>query len=363
MDAPLFLASAAALLVLGARRRLHTTCLPPHPASTASLRAALAASSASSAGAVFPLTIASTSTLPTSAFGGAPFLVSAIDGAAARSKGARPPSARRVDAFAPPLEPRTHVAALACGGGEAPSHDVVLNKFPVSTPHVVIVAREFAPQTDPLTPPDVLALWTCLGAFGGVGFYNCGVRSGASQVRRHTQVLSRAALEARAREIVGALPPGAPAPLVSGALLPIDVAIAAHRAARGWSMPAGEPFTLQGFAFPHAVVLLGGDLDTMPFAAAAARVHSLYTSALALLKAGGVRRPPDEGGSESDDDGAAQPHNVLLTREWLLVVPRTRERTLTTGASVNALAFAGLLLGHEWGAGGDPVADFAALCQ
>ena len=36
------------------------------------------------------------------------------------------------------------------------------------------------------------------------------------------------------------------------------------------------------------------------------------------------------------------PHNVLLTREWLLIVPRSRERFETI--SINALGFAGQFL-------------------
>ena len=42
------------------------------------------------------------------------------------------------------------------------------------------------------------------------------------------------------------------------------------------------------------------------------------------------------------ENAAPAPHNWLATREWLLVVPRSRERA--GGIGVNALGFAGSLL-------------------
>ncbi len=49
---------------------------------------------------------------------------------------------------------------LVCGGdGAFPDHNIVLNKFPVVTGHLVIATREFHPQSEPLTPSDLLALW------------------------------------------------------------------------------------------------------------------------------------------------------------------------------------------------------------
>jgi ATP adenylyltransferase len=41
-------------------------------------------------------------------------------------------------------------------------------------------------------------------------------------------------------------------------------------------------------------------------------------------------------------DQSGRPYNLLLTREWMLFVPRARESW--QGVSVNALGFAGTLL-------------------
>lgn len=49
---------------------------------------------------------------------------------------------------------------LVCGGEDiCPDHNIVLNKFPVVTGHLVIATREFHPQSEPLTPSDLLSLW------------------------------------------------------------------------------------------------------------------------------------------------------------------------------------------------------------
>jgi ATP adenylyltransferase len=42
---------------------------------------------------------------------------------------------------------------------------------------------------------------------------------------------------------------------------------------------------------------------------------------------------------------AWMPYNLLLTREWMLVVPRSRESV--DGISVNSLGFAGALLAKD----------------
>ncbi|MBW2254170.1 MAG: phosphorylase, partial [Deltaproteobacteria bacterium] len=47
-------------------------------------------------------------------------------------------------------------------------------------------------------------------------------------------------------------------------------------------------------------------------------------------------------GLDVDARGWLGPYNLLLTRQWMLVVPRSREHV--DGMSLNALAFAGALL-------------------
>jgi ATP adenylyltransferase len=57
----------------------------------------------------------------------------------------------------------------------------------------------------------------------------------------------------------------------------------------------------------------------------------------AMLEAVGLNRR-----SEPPDAVQSAPHNLLCTRDWMLLVPRSRE--FFEGVSINAIGFAGGLL-------------------
>ncbi|KAK2810181.1 hypothetical protein FQN50_003151 [Emmonsiellopsis sp. PD_5] len=102
--------------------------------------------------------------------------------------------------------------------GEAHTHTLVLNKFPVIPNHFILATRLFKPQTDLLERDDLVVTWQCLRAWEGEGqhddedddegavdgdggggagvggrrlfaFFNSGEHSGASQPHRHLQFL------------------------------------------------------------------------------------------------------------------------------------------------------------------------------
>ncbi|HHQ42277.1 MAG TPA: hypothetical protein ENK20_08305 [Chromatiales bacterium] len=84
--------------------------------------------------------------------------------------------------------------------------------------------------------------------------------------------------------------------------------------------------------FPHALAPLGpADWDACE---GAERLWRLYRRLLGRIGVQAVRR---EG-----RDWQSRPYNLLVTRRWMMAVPRTRERW--EGISVNALGFAGSLL-------------------
>ena len=169
-------------------------------------------------------------------------------------------------------------ALRVCDVGD--SHVVLLNKFPVFELHVLLVTRTLEDQRAALTERDVEALWASTEGLRALAFYNAGATAGASQPHRHLQLV--------------------PLPL-SDAIedTPID------RVVRDGALP-----------FPHAVA----DTPREPSA--------LFRTYRALLAEVGCA------------DG--EPHNVLSTPAWTMVVPRSRERF--EGVSVNALGFAGSLL-------------------
>ncbi len=176
----------------------------------------------------------------------------------------------------------------------SPTHLCLLNKFNVVEHHALIVTRAFEEQSTWLNRDDFAALWQGLQEFDSLGFYNSSEPAGASQRHKHLQLV--------------------PLPLAGCEQgLPIAPAIARAQF-------AAEVGTLPDFPFAHALLRLEADLGAAPGAIAA---HAAYQQALAALK---IHTPE-------------QPYNLLATREWLLIVPRTQPSA--AGIAVNALGFAG----------------------
>ncbi len=186
------------------------------------------------------------------------------------------------------------------------THVCLLNKFNVIDHHVLIVTRVFEDQEELLTAADFAALWTCLAEIDGLGFYNGGPTAGASQRHKHLQIV--------------------PLPLAGeGPRLPIEPLLAKAPGGQRIAEVPGLPFVHAFCRLPSAVPAASG---TPP-----ARLHALYRALLAEVDVG-----------EVEMDGASRqsaPYNLLVTREWMLVVPRSRE--CSEGISVNALGFAGSL--------------------
>lgn len=178
-----------------------------------------------------------------------------------------------------------------------PRHACVLNKFNVLPHHLLIVTRDFEPQKDLLDRGDFEALGHCMSEVDGLGFYNGGTIAGASQTHKHLQLV--------------------PLPLGEGDdPTPLDAVIDDPG-------PPGDLHTLSALPFEHSLV----PLDGSPLSGIrAAELEAHYRAACEAI---GIR---DE----------SQPYNLLLTRRWMLVVPRSRE--YWNRVSVNALGFAGSLL-------------------
>jgi ATP adenylyltransferase len=191
--------------------------------------------------------------------------------------------------FLPP-DPDLFVAKLT------PTHVAVLNKFTVFPHHLLLVTRRFVSQESLLEPADLEALAVTMAEVDGLGFYNAGVVAGASQPHRHLQVV--------------------PTPLGPGPLAtPVDPLLL--------RAPVGRAGRVSDLPFPHAALRLeDATIDSRD----GPELHQRYRE---LLDAAGIQGP-------------RQPYNLLLTRRWMLLVPRTRE--CWEGTSVNALGFAGSLL-------------------
>ena len=197
--------------------------------------------------------------------------------------------------FLPP-DPELVVAALG------PSHWAVLNRYSVLPDHLLVVTQQFEEQESLLTLEDFRAAWKCLWQKDVLVFYNSGTDAGASQRHKHLQAVS--------------LPLAA-----SGPRIPLEPML--ERVVFD-----GQVSRTPGLPFVHGLCKLdrGWTEDE-----AIQSSHDLYQQLLGAL---GLR--PESG------PGRPVPHNVLLTHEWLLIVPRSRERFETI--SINALGFAGQFL-------------------
>jgi ATP adenylyltransferase len=184
-----------------------------------------------------------------------------------------------------PYEPEMFVADVS------DTHVALLNRFNVVEHHLLIVTRTFEHQDELLTPADFEALWTCMADYDALGFYNGGSEAGASQPHKHLQMI--------------------PLPMApEGPAIPIEPIVQAAK-------PNDTPSVCPALPFRHAVV------RSEP---AASRDRYLR-----LLESVGLTtdRPP-------------RPYNLLVTRDWMLLVPRAREHFETI--SLNAIAYAGGLL-------------------
>lgn len=216
----------------------------------------------------------------------------------AKEKARRKSVTPEFDPFLPPEPPLT-VGALGEG------HIAVLNKYNVVEHHLLIVTRHFEHQESLLTQADLNALCWCLREYDGLGFYNGGTVAGASQRHKHLQLI--------------------PTPLTS----------------ERHCFPVEEVFTqaldesshyLAALPFPHRIAGLPSGLFEAP-QQAASHCLGLYREMLAQL--GHIAL------EHSGREYQSAPYNLLLTRRWLMIVPRTHEHFGAT--SINAMGFAGSL--------------------
>ncbi|KFE62758.1 ATP adenylyltransferase family protein [Hyalangium minutum] len=162
-----------------------------------------------------------------------------------------------------------------------PAHACLLNKFNVFDHHALLVTRAYEEQDSLLTAADFEALLHCTAEVDALSFYNGGRVAGASQPHKHLQF--------------------------------VQVPLAAD----GRRTPMDEVIGRRPLPFRHA---LGPPLQTPE------QAHSTYMD---LLREVGCEQP-------------GTPYNLLATRDWTMVVPRTHE--CFGPISLNALAFAGSLL-------------------
>jgi ATP adenylyltransferase len=227
---------------------------------------------------------------------GIPFQVRVLEDLASKERATVGPS--KVNPFLP-YDPELFVAPIS------PTHIALLNKFNVVEHHLLIVTRAFEDQQCQLTQKDCEALLTGLTEIDGLAFYNAGHQAGASQSHKHLQLV----------------------PFNSTiAPLPIDPLLRFPQA-------DGMVGTIPDLPFRHVGMPMDPDW-TNPEKNSGASLHASYRK---LLRAAGLSVDPAVGSHMP-----TAPYNLLVTRNWMLLVPRSQE--CFEGISINALGFAGALL-------------------
>lgn len=186
------------------------------------------------------------------------------------------------------------------------THFCLLNKFNVVDHHLLVVTRAFEEQDNLLTLPDFVALWRCLVEINGLGFYNGGERAGASQRHKHLQLV--------------------PFPLIpDGTSLPIaDLLETAD-----FNHNIG---TVPNLPFQHALMRLNWQTET-PAEIMAQQSLEAYHQLLNTLNIQGKQGLTGQ---------QTHPYNLLITREWMLVVPRSQHAYETI--QINSMGIGGAML-------------------
>lgn len=185
------------------------------------------------------------------------------------------------------------------------THLCLLNKYNAVDYHLLVVTRRFEEQENWLNEQDFEAIWACLAEIDGLAFYNAGQQAGASQRHKHLQLV--------------------PFPLApKGLKIPIERAIA--------SLGLEKITTLPQFPFVHVIAPLSVSESTS-LSEAAQQLQACYYQLLQIV---GLLA------NRVDSPRQTAPYNLLATRQWMLIVPRTRAEYRSI--EVNSLGFAGTLL-------------------
>jgi ATP adenylyltransferase len=200
-----------------------------------------------------------------------------------------------------PYDPDLFIADISS------THVCLLNKFNVLDHHILMVTRSFEEQESLLTLNDFEALLLCLKEYEGLAFYNAGEAAGASQPHKHLQMV--------------------PLPLTAEVPeMPIEPLL---RTARF----EGTMGVVPSLPFLHVITWMNPQWIE-PSGDGAQDMLQQY---LDMLRSVGLL-----GSGTGGEKVGPRPYNLLVTRQWMFLVPRSTE--CFRGISVNALGFVGGVL-------------------
>lgn len=206
-----------------------------------------------------------------------------------------------------PYEPDLFVCNVS------PHYVCLLNKFNVIENHVLVVTRQYENQENLLTERDFAAWFSCLREFNSLGFYNGGDVAGASQSHKHMQLI--------------------PLPLSKQMVdFPFFSLLQNAESQSARNEAKSDLVAVSRLPVRHGII----ELDNRQMQESPKAPEYLYKCYQQLLKNVGV-----EGVRVNGELRQTAPYNLLLSKNWMWMVPRSREDY--RGISVNALGFAGSL--------------------
>ncbi|RFU29074.1 hypothetical protein B7463_g7257, partial [Scytalidium lignicola] len=179
------------------------------------------------------------------------------------------------------------------------THFIVANTFCFARPHLLLLTSDgYQKQYEPLRQTDLEAAWTMLTAIGKeyVIFYNCGQYGGCNRLHNHMQLMPM-----------------------------LEDSFAAFLDSEGGKEPS-VPY--------HWFYCRFESQHVTP-----SNLTKVYTDLLKQATKVGDNRSEH---ADSALPGAACPHNMILTKRWMLVLPR-RRAVITKEAGVNAVGMLGVI--------------------
>ncbi|KAG0325981.1 bifunctional AP-4-A phosphorylase/ADP sulfurylase [Podila horticola] len=210
-------------------------------------------------------------------------------------------------------------------------HKILLNKFSIVPRHFLVVTKEFQPQTGPLNPDDLMAVWNTLKAVknsrDALAFYNCGSRSGASQPHKHMQVIPRET----------------PSPIAE-----LVREVSKRRPGKKENKP-GDLFSVPFHCINHVILLpdpaaSNKDEEDILIEAYITLVDAMMMS---IREYAEQEELTDEERMLCSSAISSFAYNWILTEEFMMIVPRKQEGF--GPISINSMGFGGMVLAKTAG--------------
>ncbi|AMD19483.1 HCL668Cp [Eremothecium sinecaudum] len=191
---------------------------------------------------------------------------------------------------------------------------LVLNRYPVTPEHILLITKDFKPQTSALSPKDLMTGYKLLDKLDDdeqrfMLFYNCGANSGSSVDHKHLQLMR----------------------------MPEKFTAFQDMLCKGEQHfipgPQKEPLQDKRVSFSHYVLPL-------PEEAVKVTEDLLAMSYVAVLQ----RALTHFQNWAADKPDLETAYNFIMTKQWICIVPRSKPASEEYRIGFNSTAYLGLVL-------------------